>query len=111
MRTGSSQTAVFLSTSHSSQSPLQFLVNTAKVKSVWPSVTYGLLCPVSFFVCFKENTDYWIGLLGGLAWMARMHFVEGDMFWMLPLSVQQRLTFCIKLRNKMGDMTRFEIAT
>lgn len=50
-------------------------------------------CQVLFFVYFKRKTaDHWIGLLGGLAWTACMHFTEGSVFGELPSSILQRLT-------------------
>lgn len=37
--------------------------------------------PGLFFVYFKENSDYWIGLLGGLAWAALHAFHGGIHVW------------------------------
>lgn len=59
---------------------------------VWPSLTCGQPLPGLFFVYFKENSNVWIGLLGGLAWTACKHFTEGSVFGKLPLSILQRLT-------------------
>lgn len=48
--------------------------------------------PGLFFASFKENTDYWIGLLGGLALAVCKVFIEGSMLDIQLLPILQRDT-------------------
>lgn len=73
-------------------------VKTSFAVPCWTPLRFNLIgletstLPSLFFIYFKEKSDNWIGLLGGLAWTACMHFMEGSMFGALPLSILQRLT-------------------
>ena len=71
--------------------------------------------PGLFFVHFKENIDYWIGLLGGLARTALHAFHGGIDVWdVATVNSAEAYNGDVILRKKrdtIGEVTRYESAT